>query len=676
MRLLDVEAVLDRESVIQAVDPESEFEVLKELDDKTTPYAILSHRWGTEVTYDEMIGLTAMKPRKRDNVRERDGYQKIIKGCEQAKKDGYRWLWIDTCCIDKRSSSELSEAINSMYRWYRDSQMCYAYFHDVDEPALPTQQDFSRFGESDGWPEWFSRGWTLQELIAPKKAEFFNKDWVSIGAKEELTSTLSDITRIPCNVLYDEQALRDTFSWRYLCIAQIMSWAANRKTTRAEDRAYSLLGLFGVNMPLLYGEGSKAFQRLQLEIIRISSDHSIFAWNRKAQLGEYGSVLADDPSCFRGCHDVENVDPDMFAGEVEEYIREGKLAVDTDQDELLSFRGSMDSTQLLRWDVTNLGIQVSLPVLPSRDCRSFYKVILPCRDRHRDLVTINLESRGPHSYHRHPPLGHSPVYTCPGFRSLYLDYSQQPEQISTYKVRLEDGDTSLYGFTRCGTFPREVAGDTVTFSSQGNTLTVLVYANDDARCRFAVGLGYYLDRPWGRVICDGYFAQQEVWSSGADIAKRVYDIIWNAPMSQFPDTTESVHLPQSIFHLGIIWYSSQAEVSIKKCPGCCGEPSRPVPNLHGSLSALVRRLSWATMETFSTVFSHVAATYSNTCNNFVLLALTRFIALSSLPHPAVFVQWVKHFGVTLSRHHPPAKRWCCIDQEACRFRTTKTSRYC
>ncbi|KAI6005491.1 heterokaryon incompatibility protein-domain-containing protein [Pisolithus albus] len=259
---------------IQTVNPE--IEVLKELDDKNTHYAILSHRWGSEVNYDEMTGLTAMKPQKRDDVRHRDGYRKIIKSCEEAKKDGYKWLWIDTCCIDKRSSSELTEAINSMYRWYRNSKMCYVYLHD----------DFSRFQKSNGWPEWFSRGWTLQELIAPNKAKFFNKNWVSIGTKWDLKSTLENITQIPEEVLVDEKILRSTNPWKRPCIAHIMSWAANRKTTRVEDRAYSLLGLFGVNMPMLYGEGSKAFQRLQLEIIRVFSDHSIFAWNRGTRPGK------------------------------------------------------------------------------------------------------------------------------------------------------------------------------------------------------------------------------------------------------------------------------------------------------------------------------------------------------------------------------------------------------
>ncbi|KIN94212.1 hypothetical protein M404DRAFT_168869, partial [Pisolithus tinctorius Marx 270] len=270
MKLLDVRAVLDRETDVQQTNPERE--VLKELGDKGTCYAILSHRWGAE---------------------RRDGYQKIIKSCEQAAKDGYEWLWIDTCCIDKRSSSELSEAINSMYQWYQNAQVCYAYLNDVDELAFPDKRDVNKFDKSNGWPEWFARGWTLQELIAPKEVVFFNKGWVSIGNKGDLANGLEDITGIPGEVLSGDLAPKD------LCVAQIMSWAAERETTRVEDRAYSLMGLFGVNMPMLYGEGKKAFRRLQLEIIRTSNDHSIFAWNPRSP--RRGSVLADDPSDFWEC---------------------------------------------------------------------------------------------------------------------------------------------------------------------------------------------------------------------------------------------------------------------------------------------------------------------------------------------------------------------------------------
>ncbi|KAI6105261.1 heterokaryon incompatibility protein-domain-containing protein, partial [Pisolithus croceorrhizus] len=235
-------------------------------------YAILSHRWGAEVSYKEMTGLMKMAERKRDEVRQRAGYQKIIKSCKQAMKDGYEWLWIDTCCIDKRSSSELSEAINSMYRWYQNAQVCYAYLNDVSESTFPTKQDDNKFNKSNGWPEWFVRGWTLQELIAPKQVKFFNKDWVHIGDKQRFAPTLERTTGIPRGVLMTGLA------GKRLSVAQIMSWAAERKTTRVEDRAYSLMGLFGVNMPMLYGEGKKAFQRLQLEIIREFTDQSIFAW--------------------------------------------------------------------------------------------------------------------------------------------------------------------------------------------------------------------------------------------------------------------------------------------------------------------------------------------------------------------------------------------------------------
>ncbi|KAI6104904.1 heterokaryon incompatibility protein-domain-containing protein, partial [Pisolithus croceorrhizus] len=237
-----------------------------------TRYAIVSHRWGVEVGYKEMIGLMKMEERKRDEVRKRTGYQKIIESCKQAGKDGYKWLWIDTCCIDKRSSAELSEAINSMYRWYQNAQVCYAYLNDVDDWAFPTVQDNSKFDQSNGWPEWFVRGWTLQELIAPKQVNFFNRNWVPIGNKRHLASKLEEITGIPRKVLADGLAGKS------LSVAQIMSWAANRKTTREEDRAYSLMGLFGVHMPMLYGEGRKAFRRLQLEVIREFSDHSILAW--------------------------------------------------------------------------------------------------------------------------------------------------------------------------------------------------------------------------------------------------------------------------------------------------------------------------------------------------------------------------------------------------------------
>ncbi|KAI6022071.1 heterokaryon incompatibility protein-domain-containing protein [Pisolithus marmoratus] len=566
MWLLDVRAVLDREKDVQEVD--AEIKVLKEPDDEGTSYAILSHRWGAEVDHGEMAGLPAMEARQRDVIKRRDGYQKIIRSCKQAEKDGYSWLWIDTCCIDKRSSAELSEAINSMYRWYRNAQRCYVYLGDVDESAFPTEQDFSKFRKSNGWPVWFSRGWTLQELIAPKEVEFFNKNWVSIGTKQDLISTLEDITRIPSEVLRDGQLLSGTNSWRRPYVAQVMSWAADRKTMRVEDRAYSLLGLFDVNMPLLYGEGSKAFQRLQLEIIRVFSDHSILAWNPKGRLGYIGNILADDPSCFRSCHDTEEVYRYDFLDSLGSYMRQDMLGRTIDRIKSVLLRRRARSLQLSRWDVTNLGIQMTLSVLPDRDIPRYFAAILPCRDRYGNLITLDLESHGNRACKSR---FHGRYKGCPEFRSLYLDFSRDSE--SHFDLRFDDSHTSWYGFTRCGTFPREVIGDTVRFSSHGNTLTVLVYANDDTGSRFAVGLGYYLHSVRACVFCDEHPSNPEAWSSWTGFAKQVYDTLWNAPGHGY--APQHAHLPRSICHARIVHGHrdsgyTNVMIDIEQCAGCCG----------------------------------------------------------------------------------------------------------
>ncbi|KIN98173.1 hypothetical protein M404DRAFT_63384, partial [Pisolithus tinctorius Marx 270] len=237
-------------------------------------YAILSHCWGApedEVQYTEMVSLTNMDALARNKIRRRSGYLKIRKSCELALKDHLDWLWVDTCCIDRRGSAELSEAINSMYVWYADSDRCYAFLHDTEASALPTDRD-DKFTEFSGWPKWFSRGWTLQELVAPVNVHFLNQKWEYIGDKQGCTPSLSVITRISVDVL--KEGLGRTSP----SVAQIMSWAADRTTAREEDRAYSMLGLLGVHMPILYGEGKNAFLRLQLEVIRTANDQSIFAW--------------------------------------------------------------------------------------------------------------------------------------------------------------------------------------------------------------------------------------------------------------------------------------------------------------------------------------------------------------------------------------------------------------
>ncbi|KIK23108.1 hypothetical protein PISMIDRAFT_101099, partial [Pisolithus microcarpus 441] len=284
------------EKDIQGAGPPTE--IFEEPGNCPASYVILSHCWERgEVELVEMRQLTSMDEPNRNQVRQRAGYNKIIKSCEQAMKDGCTRIWIDTCCIDRQNQFEFEGAINSMYQWYHKSQKCYAYLSDVED-SFPARQDFHKYDKTNGWPAWFSRGWTLQELIAPKQVEFFNKDWVYIGDKESLAKTLEIITRIPVEVLKKGRIPR------HFCAAQIMSWAADRKTTWVEDRAYSLIGLFDVYLPKLYGVGKNAFQELQVKIIEKYKDQSIFAWNPKGQFGKLGGVLADDPSYFRGCQDI------------------------------------------------------------------------------------------------------------------------------------------------------------------------------------------------------------------------------------------------------------------------------------------------------------------------------------------------------------------------------------
>ena len=279
-------------------------------DGHAPPYAILSHRWQDgEVSLQEMQnGTAATKP----------GYSKIVETCAQARRDNLAYAWVDTCCIDKTSSAELSEAINSMYRWYREAKICYAFLVDVVEDDVRTGAGATAFKGS----AWFTRGWTLQELLAPADLEFFNSSWAKIGTKESLSFAIAATTGIDLNALRGGNLA--AFS-----VAQRMSWAARRTTTIKEDMAYCLFGLFGVNMPMLYGEGERAFIRLQEEIMTRSDDHSLFAWSSSSPRAR--GLLARSPADFEDCADI------VVAGE--------------------------------RWNrkpytVTNLGLSIRLPMLP------------------------------------------------------------------------------------------------------------------------------------------------------------------------------------------------------------------------------------------------------------------------------------------------------------------------
>ncbi|KAJ8115339.1 hypothetical protein OPT61_g2993 [Boeremia exigua] len=237
---------------------EGELSLVEFIGDDHPPYAILSHTWSQ--TNKEVTFAAFVSGECAENSDYAKSYEKIRRCGQQAAKDGLKHFWVDTCCINKESSAELSEAINSMYRWYRDADACYAYLNDVHHKL--------EFRKS----RWFKRGWTLQEVLAPADVIFFDASWSMIGFKTSLITTLSERTGIDARALHDGTSLND-FS-----IAERMSWAAGRQTSRIEDEAYCLLGILDVNMPLIYGEGKRAFIRLQEELLKSSNDASILAY--------------------------------------------------------------------------------------------------------------------------------------------------------------------------------------------------------------------------------------------------------------------------------------------------------------------------------------------------------------------------------------------------------------
>ncbi|KAK4208488.1 vegetative incompatibility protein HET-E-1, partial [Rhypophila decipiens] len=234
-----------------------------------------------------------------------EGRTKVRDACKQAYNDGLEFLWVDTCCIDKTSSAELGEAINSMYTWYRKAAKCYVYLDDVVSSGSPSSSDCAEVGSDASvhsllaQSRWFTRGWTLQELLAPKNVCFYDVNWASVGEKSSLVDVLHRITGIDKSVL-------EGGSLRQVSVGRHMSWAAARETTRIEDIAYCLLGIFDVNMPLLYGEGRRAFIRLQKEISKTTENQTLLAWqcthNSRLERPVRG-LLATSPAdfaCFAG----------------------------------------------------------------------------------------------------------------------------------------------------------------------------------------------------------------------------------------------------------------------------------------------------------------------------------------------------------------------------------------
>lgn len=232
------------------------FELTTVDEDHPPPYAILSHTWleGQEVTYQEMRAGTG---------RNKTGFNKIRFCGERAVVDGLQYFWVDTCCIDKSNAVELSTAINSMFRWYQRASRCYVYLSDISISEIANPHALpAAWAEAFRQSRWFTRGWTLQELIAPNKVEFFSKEGQLLGSKLSLEQDIYELTKISIQVLRGQNLAE-------VSVEERMSWAACRTTSLKEDKVYCLLGIFGVFLPLIYGEGEAyAKKRLEEEIER------------------------------------------------------------------------------------------------------------------------------------------------------------------------------------------------------------------------------------------------------------------------------------------------------------------------------------------------------------------------------------------------------------------------
>lgn len=262
------------------------------------PYAILSHRWqAEEVSHAEWRKATKTGHLPPSHpLRSKAGFRKIFRFCQFALEAGLNYVWVDTCCIDKTSSADLSESINSMFMWYKSAELCYAYLYDW--PAGGGHWAKGRNGASCS--EWFTRGWTLQELIAPRQVVFLDRNWNPCGTRGSMARDIAAVTGIAERCLpFTPESNPGNLNW-WVTVWERLSWASGRKTTRVEDTAYSLLGLFGINMPLLYGEREQAFRRLQEEIVKVEEDCSILAWSSlPTDKGIASCGLATSPDHFR-----------------------------------------------------------------------------------------------------------------------------------------------------------------------------------------------------------------------------------------------------------------------------------------------------------------------------------------------------------------------------------------
>lgn len=275
---------------------------------KRQGYAILSHRWSSSEILFHEIDAYGEELRRTKGRHANKALDKILGACFIARQQSFQWMWMDSCCINRRSPMDLTESINSTFRWYREASVCIAYLADIVVPP-PRSTTSTLFDDRTGRPSiWFTRAWTLQELLAPTSMQFYDSNWRFMGTRGQLAKPIQQITGIKT------QFLTGAEDFRSACIATKMSWMAGRQTTQVEDMAYSMLGIFNVSMKASYGDGPLAFIKLQQELI-YKNDESLFAWrmppgeNIKGRSsvpslqigpGEWG-LMAASPAWYAGC---------------------------------------------------------------------------------------------------------------------------------------------------------------------------------------------------------------------------------------------------------------------------------------------------------------------------------------------------------------------------------------
>ncbi|KAM5541635.1 hypothetical protein V8D89_004825 [Ganoderma adspersum] len=387
-------------------------------DPRRAHYAILSHVWAhdSEQTYQDLLELQK-EPRTEGTLPSKLS-DKLRRFCETALKDGFEFGWADTCCIDKTSSSELSEAINSMYTWYGYSGACYAFLHDVEPRRVGLDQ--SKWRSDFARSKWFTRGWTLQELIASPIVVFVSKapgadgdeasalarvpGWEVLGSKHGLAALISSETGIDIKVLTFEKSLED------IPIARRMAWMRDRKATRLEDEAYCMMGIFGVNMQANYGEGRYAFIRIQEKILLQNPDQTIFSWGRFLDQPltllpptSSSTTAPIDPSLDRrgaATISLSFLQQYLLASSPKDFDPGTSAKTDVLSREVFQERLGIPITEELYQisEVTPYGLRMHFPVLSVYPCddhptSATHCAILSCEDPDRGLLALLLRPR-------------------------------------------------------------------------------------------------------------------------------------------------------------------------------------------------------------------------------------------------------------------------------------------